>query len=267
MTKIKLYIEKSIEQNAEIYFEKAKKLKKKIEGARLALLESQNKVEILSEKNTKEQKVENKITRVARKKEWFEKFRWFYTSENKLVIAGRDATTNDILIKKHLDQKDIVFHADIAGSPFCIVKDGNNNCSQSELKQVAQFCAANSRAFKLNLSNVDIYWVNPDQISLEAPSGEYLTKGAFMVYGKKNVINTEIKISIGLMKDNKVMGGHVEAVKSNCNYYLNIIPGSIKKSDIAKKIQKYFLKKANVNVDLDEVMQALPPGDCQIEGL
>ena len=29
-------------------------------------------------------------------KEWYEKFRWFYSSEGFLCIGGRDSTTNDI---------------------------------------------------------------------------------------------------------------------------------------------------------------------------
>ena len=37
MPTIELYLDKSVEQNASIYFDKAKKLKKKIKGAKEAL--------------------------------------------------------------------------------------------------------------------------------------------------------------------------------------------------------------------------------------
>ena len=66
-----------------------------------------------------------------------------------------------------------------------------------------------------------------------------------MVYGKKNIINSETRISIGMMEDRKVMAGHLNAVKALCKNYLNIKPGNVKKSDIAKKIQNYFLKNEN----------------------
>jgi len=53
-----------------------------------------------------------------RKREWFEKFRWFYSSEGFLVVGGRDATTNEILIKKHTDKDDLVFHTDAINAIF-----------------------------------------------------------------------------------------------------------------------------------------------------
>ena len=58
------------------------------------------------------------------KREWYEKFRWFISSEGFLVIGGRDATSNEIVIKKHADKNDLVFHTDIKGSPFHLSKQG-----------------------------------------------------------------------------------------------------------------------------------------------
>jgi predicted ribosome quality control (RQC) complex YloA/Tae2 family protein len=37
-----------------------------------------------------------------RKPYWFEKFAWFISSENYLVIAGRDMQQNETLVKKYL---------------------------------------------------------------------------------------------------------------------------------------------------------------------
>jgi Predicted RNA-binding protein homologous to eukaryotic snRNP len=39
---------------------------------------------------------------VAKKTYWFEKFYWFITSENYLVICGRDAQQNEAIVKKYL---------------------------------------------------------------------------------------------------------------------------------------------------------------------
>ena len=33
---------------------------------------------------------------------WFEKFVWFITTENYLVIGGRDAQQNEILVKRYM---------------------------------------------------------------------------------------------------------------------------------------------------------------------
>ncbi len=39
----------------------------------------------------------------ARKVFWFEKFFWFISSENFLVVAGRDAQQNELLVKRYGD--------------------------------------------------------------------------------------------------------------------------------------------------------------------
>ena len=38
----------------------------------------------------------------ARKVFWFEKFFWFISSENYLVIAGRDMQQNELLVKRYM---------------------------------------------------------------------------------------------------------------------------------------------------------------------
>jgi len=43
-------------------------------------------------------------------KEWYEKFRWFISSDDFLILGGRDATSNEIVIKKHTEKNDLVFH-------------------------------------------------------------------------------------------------------------------------------------------------------------
>lgn len=44
------------------------------------------------------------------------------------------------------------------------------------------------------------YWVHHDQVSKQAPSGEYLTTGSFMIRGKKNFIpQTALVFGLGLL--------------------------------------------------------------------
>ncbi len=38
--------------------------------------------------------------RVKKNLKWYEKLRWFVTSDNVLVIGGRDAGTNEAVVKK-----------------------------------------------------------------------------------------------------------------------------------------------------------------------
>jgi predicted ribosome quality control (RQC) complex YloA/Tae2 family protein len=41
-------------------------------------------------------------TREVRGAAWFERFAWFVSSENCLVLAARDAQQADLLLKRHL---------------------------------------------------------------------------------------------------------------------------------------------------------------------
>ena len=61
--------------------------------------------------------------REARKAFWFEKFFWFITSENYLVLGGRDAQQNELLVKRYLRKGDAYVHADIHGASTCVVRN------------------------------------------------------------------------------------------------------------------------------------------------
>lgn len=249
--RITLDLKKSVEQNAQEYFEKAKKAKKKLEGAKKALEEQNKKLDVLIKQKPKEEKAE--LTK-ARKKHWYEKFRWFISSEGFLVIGGRDATTNEIIIKKHAEKNDIVFHTDMAGSPFVIIKIKDKKPSNITLQQAADFTASYSKGWKAGLSTLAVFYVNPDQVTKEAQSGEFLPKGAFMIRGKTNYINPTMNLAIGLY-DNMIMAGPIDAIKEHCEKYVEVIQGNQKLSDLAKKIQTIL-----GNGDLDEIVRALPNG-------
>ena len=257
-----LDINKTVEQNAAVYFEKAKKTRKKLAGAHAALAQHERQLEQLRKKSAQSEKAEQEKKAFKQKKEWYEKFRWFISSENFLVLGGRDATTNDILIKKHADPTDIIFHADITGSPFCIIKSESKAIGKLTMDETAQFCASNSRAWKMELSNLEVYSISPEQVTKEAMSGEYLGKGAFMIYGKKNKQYADVRMSIGITADGRVMGAPESACSAHCTAFVTIRPGRIKKSDAAKKIKKILEDKSGKKVSLDSLMSVMPPGDC-----
>ena len=121
--KIILKLNKTVQENAAIYFEKSKKAKKKLDGALEAIERSKKNLEKEKKKYAqKKEKEDAKPVKREVKKHWYDKFRWFVSSEGFLVIGGRDATTNEIVIKKHTDKEDVVFHTDMSGSPFFVVK-------------------------------------------------------------------------------------------------------------------------------------------------
>ncbi len=271
MTEIEIYLNKSVDENASLYYEKAKKAKKKLDGINRAISDSKMMIE---KHNSQEQKDElefaEKKKKIQRKTEWYEKFRWFFTSEGKLVIGGRDASTNEIVIKKHADAGDLVFHTDMAGSPFMIIKSEKEEIYDIEKDETAEFLACYSKAWKAGISSVEVFYVNPDQVTKEANAGEYLQKGSFMIRGKTNYISASLKLAITVIND-RVYAGPVTAIKVLLsNYfpdlkknelekkYLKILQGTLKSSQVAKNIKK------QLGGDLDEIIKVLPPGGCRV---
>lgn len=262
MPKLTLDLTKTVEENASVYFEEAKKLKKKIRGAEEALRHNILKLKELESKKEKfDSEEQKKAVSVQRKKEWHEKFRWFMSSDGFLAIGGRDATSNEVVIKKHTEKNDLVFHTDMAGSPFFVIKSENKKIPENTIKEAADATCTFSRAWKLGLQTSDVFYVFPEQVSKKTKAGEYMGKGAFMVYGKSNYIENKINLTVGVTKDRAVMAGPLEAIKKNCEKYVTLKQGNEKVSSIAKKINY----KLGSGLDLDEIIRALPAGNFKLE--
>lgn len=254
--KISFDLRKSVDENAQRYFETAKKARKKAKGAEKILVEWREKA------SREEAPVEKKVIKkraLRRKREWFEKFRWCYSSDGLLLVGGRDASTNEVLIKRHAEKEDIVFHTDMAGSPFVIVKSGGEEVSKETLAEAAQMTAIFSRAWKNGLSSLEVFHVAPEQVTKEAQPGEYLPKGAFMIRGKTLYHKPLLKAAVGLDKDGRVLCGPPSAVKAHCEKRVEIIQGNEKTSDVAKNIRELLGE-----CELDEIIAAMPSGGCKL---
>ncbi len=258
---VEISLNQSVDENAATYFELAKKPKRKLEGAKKALEESKKK---LAELRTKEGKFleeeKEKRAKVEIKHEWYEKFKWFFSSDGQLVICGRDATSNDIIVKKYTDKDNPVFHTEMPGSPFCVIKADAKDISEQTIKETAQFCASHSRAWERKLGSTEVYWVKPEQIRKELG----LPKGSFMVYGKRNYSRPSLDLAVGVVDGDKVMCGAISVIKKHCKHFVIIKPGDEKKSDTAKKIKSLLEKKLEITLNIDEIVKVLPSGGCQI---
>lgn len=262
MTTLVLDLKKSIEENASDYFEKAKKIKKKIKGAEEALQQSLKKLKVLETKKEKlSAEDEQKSKAKEREKEWYEKFRWFISSDGFLAVGGRDATSNEIVVKKHTNADDLVLHTDMAGSPFFVIKSEGRKIPESTIKETADAVCTFSRAWKLGLQTSDVFYVSPEQVSKKTKAGEYMGKGAFMIYGKTNYIENNANLAIGITKENAVMSGPIEAIKKNCEKYVALKQGDEKVSSISKRIRH----KLGGKLDLDEIIRALPAGTFSLK--
>jgi len=275
-TTFSLDLTRSIQANAAGYYERAKKAERKLEGAEKARRETQTKIEELQRHlKEKTEEVLGEAKPKRREKAWYEKFRWFRSSDDFLVIGGRDATTNEVLIKKHTEPTDIVFHADIVGAPFVVIKTEGKAPSEQTIYEAAQLAASYSRAWREMLHAIDVYWVHPDQLSKSPPPGQYLEKGAFIIRGKKNhVRNVPLRVAVGMvMKENRVevVGGPPEAIRKQTNLYVEIIPGQQTSSSLAKHIRKLLAEKAPaewrkqiLEISLEEIRGFIPSGKGEI---
>lgn len=254
-----LDLTKSLEENASDLYDKAKRARAKYEGAQQILEKSKQELDKLEiSKETAQQDIEVHAPKPIQKthQEWYEKFHWFKTSSGLLAIGGRDATSNEIIVKKYMEINDMVFHTEIAGSPFFILKNARDKATEQDLKEVAQATAAYSAAWKLGAAAVDVYQIKPEQVRKDIG----LPKGSFMIHGKRNYFrNTALGIAVGATDDGKVMGGPREAIRTHTKNYVILKQGSLKKSDIAKQISI----KLSIP-DIDAVMRALPTGEMQI---
>jgi predicted ribosome quality control (RQC) complex YloA/Tae2 family protein len=200
------------------------------------------------------------------KKEWYEKFRWFTTSDGRLAIGGRDAQSNTTLLRRHLEEEDVVYHADLFGSPFFILKKGRAQ-TEEDVREVAKATVSFSSAWKTGLGSADAYWVNPDQVSTAAPTGEFLARGSFAIKGKKNMVNKNlVEVSVGLDPDDRIISGPEEAVALTSRAYITLVPHREKASDTAKKVLAELRKLGGVKIPLtvDDVLRALPAGGGKV---
>ncbi|KAK4545060.1 hypothetical protein LTR36_003611 [Oleoguttula mirabilis] len=178
--------------NARQYFDQrrnaAEKQERTAQASQKALKSTEQKVMADLKKGLKQEK---EVLRPVRKQMWFEKFIYFISSDGYLVLAGRDAQQNEVLYRRYLKKGDVYIHADLHGAASVIIK--NNPATPeapippSTLGQAGNLAVCTSSAWD-SKAVMSAWWVNSDQVSKTAPTGEYLATGGFMVRGKKNFL-------------------------------------------------------------------------------
>ena len=120
---------------------------------------------------------------------WFEKFYWFITSENYLVISGRDAQQNEVIVKKYMRTGDIYIHADFHGAASTVIKNlhPQQPVPQQSLDEAAIATICRSKAWDSKIIT-NAWWVYDHQVTKKAETGEFLPSGSFMIRGKKNFL-------------------------------------------------------------------------------
>jgi predicted ribosome quality control (RQC) complex YloA/Tae2 family protein len=243
---VKLDPSKSLEGNISSLYELAKQKEGKAERVREAMARKKG-----------EKKARRELFK-EEKRWWFEKFRWGVTSEGLLMIGGRDARSNDSLVKKHLKEDDVYAHAEVKGAPSVLLKEGQKATDRSK-REACHFALIFSKAWKMGRP-ARAYWVEADQVSKTPPSGEFLPRGSFMISGKKNFVDDlELLADVGWIEyrgEKRLVCSPPGILKS----YVRIEPDEERKRrELVKDLSKRF------EVHPDVVDSLLPGGGRVLE--
>jgi len=267
--KVKIELDAPLPSIASILFDESKKQKGAI-GSIEKLIE---KTEDHLEKTIEKGEIAKGTVGFSdiRKKSWYERYRWFFTSDGILAVGGRDSSSNSALVRKHMENNDKIFHAEINGSPFFILKDRNETLVPLSLEETAHATVCFSRAWQTSAHGLNSFWVKPDQVKKAAPTGQSMGKGSFMIYGTRNFIKiSSLKLAVGIMKEDEdflLVCGPPSPIKKNCVCYAIIEPGGSSISDVAKKIRAEFSQaddKLQKLFMIDDYVRVLPTGSSKI---
>ena len=180
---VSLSIKESAHGNAREMFARYRASKDKEEKTAEASSMALEAAEAKAKKQLAEAQRKKELVRVipVRKPMWFEKFAWFITSDNYLVVAGKDAQQNEQLVKRYLRPGDAYLHAEVHGAATCILRakrkrltDGKTQViplSDRALNEAGTFTICRSSAWSSKMVT-SAYWVESHQVSKTAPTGE-----------------------------------------------------------------------------------------------
>ncbi len=279
--KIRLDWRKSAQENAAAYYTLSKEMASKEAGAKKAMLETESEMgkAALEGKKAAMQAAAESVPTMKRKKEWFEKYRWFYTSSGKLVVAGRDAKQNDMLVSKVMAEDDLFFHADIQGAPATILVGGKASRSETgkpeggspqEKLETAQFAASHSSAWKVGAAAVDVYAVKKSQLSKHAQGG-FVGAGGFAIAGEREWFRaTALGLAIG-MESHALSQGKDAEDGTKLVVCLPLCHPDAAKMKFAAGIGNYEKGQATkiiakaLGANPDEILLALPSGKFSLK--
>ncbi len=292
---ITLEVSKTVHQNAQRYFEEGRSQKSKAKGAQAALAGTEEAREKAEKRAAKDAAAGRLKARQRSKRFWFEKHRWAMLSGGHLLIGGRDAKGNDVVVRKHLSSHDLYFHADLHGAPSCSLKlkdglapnqnpseaipegvaslqivqnlaDGTEDArelSESLHSEAAQVAVCWSRAWGSGGAAAVAFHARPSQVSKTTESGESLGRGSFVVRGKRNWHrDLPLELAVGMAVVNGVpmpVSGTPSTISEYCQRWVKVTPGREKKEAVANRISKA------TGLVQDDLLSCLPPGNCSVE--
>jgi predicted ribosome quality control (RQC) complex YloA/Tae2 family protein len=258
----------TVPQNAQRYYDRAKEQAKKREGAEKALEETKR----IIERKAAPEKVKTRKVFRRRKPRWYERFRWFESSDGFLVIGGRDASSNEEIYAKYLEKRDFALHTDAPGAPLTVIKTLGEEVPESTLDEAASFAVSYSSVWKEGFFEGDCYLVAAEQVTKTPEPGEFIKKGAFVIRGERRYFrDVPVGVAIGISND-QLIGGPISAIKPKADPVVEVEPGEFSPEDLAKRIYRSFAEKEEDRrylksvASIDLIVSFLPPGGSRVKG-
>ncbi|MBS3760234.1 ribosome rescue protein RqcH [Halodesulfurarchaeum sp.] len=285
-----------VEKNADRLYTGAKEIESKREGALEAIKNTREELEALenrreeyikaddSEAETESMEDRDWINRdsvpIRKPEKWYDRFRWFRTSDGFLVLGGRNADQNEELVSKYMEHADRFFHTQAHGGPATILKTSEPSepakdieVPEQSLEEAAQFAVTFSTVWKQGRYSGDVYMVEGDQVSKTPESGEYLEKGGFAIRGDRTYFNdTPVGAAVGITcePETRVVGGPPEPIENQAETAIRIEPGRYAQGDVAKRLYREFRERfADTTLvrkvaSPDEIQKFMPPGTSRM---
>lgn len=209
---------------------------------------------------------------------WFERFHFFFASDGRLVIGGRNAQDNELIVKTYAEKGDVYLHCDVHGASSMLYKKGAKPPSEDSgeeskaeaegaafliLEEIASMALCYSKAWEDKII-AQVFYTDAQNVSRLAPSGEYLPRGAFRITGPKNYLRPRrLECGVGILFKEEGSAAlefvwaptgrrilHAMPVAAPwaqvrpCKYGVRLCPGGEKKSQVCQSVLAAFQAKA-----------------------
>ncbi|ELY47265.1 ribosome rescue protein RqcH [Natronorubrum sulfidifaciens] len=297
--RIDLVAHDGVEQNADRLYTEAKRVAEKKEGALAAIEDTREDLEDAKRRRDEwdaddegDEQADDEDTEetnwlempsipIRENEPWFDRFRWFHTSDGYLVIGGRNADQNEELVKKYLEPGDKVLHTQAHGGPVTVLKatdpseasSSDIELPDSSIEEAAQFAVSYSSVWKDGRYAGDVYAVDSDQVTKTPESGEYLEKGGFAIRGERTYHrDTPVGVAVGIQCEpyTRVIGGPPAAIEATAETTIELEPGRYAQADAAKRLYRRFREEFEDEsfvrkiASPDRIQHFMPPGGSRI---
>ena len=303
-TRVELEADAGVEVNADRLYGEAKRIEEKMEGAKEAVESTRAELAAVKERKAEWEAADGdpraeeddedgeeppEIDWLSRASvpirspdDWYQRFRWFHTSDGYLVIGGRNADQNEELVKKYMGKYDRFFHTQAHGGPVALLKAAGPSESadpvdwpEETLREAAQFAVSYSSDWKDGRGAGDAYMVEPDQVSKTPESGEYIEKGSFVIRGERTYFeDVPCRVAVGIQCEpvTRAIGGPPSAITDRAETTVTLEPGMYAQNDAAmmvyRELKERFADQSFVRkvASADQLQEFLPPGGSEIRG-